>query len=596
MKYTRTFGRGRLIETVLVGLALCLVMVTTAEAAKRHVRHASRIKAHRVVSTGDELVGSPRYAAIVIDDKTGKVLYAKNADAARHPASLTKMMTLYLLFEDMQKRKVGLSTRFTASAKASAQSPSKLGLRPGQTIAVEDAIRALVTKSANDVAVTVAENLGGTEEAFARRMTATARKIGMRGTTFYNASGLPNAAQFTTARDMVVLGRALQERFPAQYRYFATRSFNWGNSVHGNHNKLLYRLDGIDGIKTGYTNASGFNLVSSYRRDGRHVVAAVMGGSSGRARDDHMARLLTAYVTQASPGAKVSSVFRENGVRLSADLGGDAVEEVAVAEVLPTPAPVRVAAAPMPAPAAVSARARAAAPTSDEDDADPAPIGRPMALMAAVQPHPTPAAVDPLKPRLAASDVVPIAPPEQRVRTSADHGAAVAMARAILLPDAGKPMRAPAEPPVRTAAAAPLAMAPMPTPAPVPAPDTRPTRPASLAMATISSREVAAVTTASVARPKIEEPVPVPKAAHRSGWMVQIGAYDNDKAARAALDKARGKGGSVLARVEGFTEQAATGSGRIWRARFAGFQDQKRAEDACKALKRKDFSCLALRQ
>ncbi len=585
VQYTRTFGRGRLFKSVLVGLALCIAAVSTAEAAKRQ-RLSVRAKAvHRVASGGDELIGAPRYAAIVIDDKTGKVLYAKNADAPRHPASLTKMMTLYILFEEMQKRKVSLSSRFAASAKASMQAPTKLGLRPGQTIAVEDAILALITKSANDVAVIVAENIGGTEEAFARRMTATARKIGMRGTSFYNASGLPNDAQFTTARDMVVLGRALQERFPVQYRYFATRSFTWGNAVHGNHNKLLYRLEGIDGIKTGYTNASGFNLVSSIRRDGRHVVAAVMGGSSGRARDDHMASLLAAHLPLASAGAKVSSVFRENGLRHSADAGEAFLDEVAVADAGVVEEPVRVAA---PAPAPVAA-ARV----------EPTEVGAPMSLMAALPAtQPSAPTIDHSKPRIAASDVVAIAPQHREMRPSADHGAAVAMARAILLPDAGKPMRPIAEAPARPASQM-MAMAPVAHPAAGPmavvAPETRAAKPMTLAEATISQRELAVATTGSIPRPKAEEP-PLPKAAARAGWMVQIGAYDNDRAARAALDKARDRGGPVLARTEGFTEPATSGSGRVWRARFAGFADQKRAEDACTALKRKDLACLALRQ
>ncbi len=588
MQYSRTFGRGHLILTVLMAVIVCLAGVTSAEAARRKAKKwngYARAKIHRVVSHGDDLAGSPRYAAIVIDDRTGKVLYAKNADAPRHPASLTKMMTLFLLFEDMKARKVNLATRFTASPKAAAQAPSKLGLKPGQTIAAEDAIRALVTKSANDVAVTVAENLGGTEQAFARRMTSMARRIGMRNTVFYNASGLPHDAQFTTARDMVILGRALQERFPAQYRYFATRSFSWGNAVHGNHNKLLYRLDGIDGIKTGYTNASGFNLVSSIRRDGRHVVAAVMGGSSGRARDDHMASLLTSYLPQASAGAKVSSVFAETGSLRTVDLGDDDDTPAA-----PIAAPTRVAALP------------AAAPTRDvaHADDDRAPAGEPMALMAMAPlpptpaPTPAPAPAVPNKPRLAASDVVPLTAPASEPRTSADHGAAVAMARAILLPHTGQPIPHPAPMP----AEAPVRIAAAPAPRPLPVAEPVTPRPASVAQATISSRDVATATTGTLPRQKPVDPLPAPtpKAVHHQGWLVQIGAYDNDRAARAALDKAKGKGGAVLARAEGFTEPAVTGSGRVWRARFAGFQDQKRAEDACKALKRKDFACLALRQ
>ncbi len=570
MQYTRIFELGRLVSAVLVGLAVCLATVSDAEAGKRNKRQVSaRAKAHRVVSRSDDLVGSPRYAAIVIDDKTGKVLYAKNADAPRHPASLTKMMTLYLLFEDMQKRKVSLSTRLSVSAKASSQAPTKLGLRPGQTIAVEDAIRSLVTKSANDAAVAIAENLGGSESAFARRMTSTARRLGMRGTTFYNASGLPNAAQYTTARDMVILGRALQERFPVQYRYFATRSFAWGNSVHPNHNKLLFRLEGVDGIKTGYTNASGFNLVSSYRHDGRHLVAAVLGGASGRARDDHMARLLTSTLSQASSGSKISSVFKENGTRVAdTDDGGEDGPRLAA---LPIPAPPRVAEAPMARP-------------------QPARAEEPMAMMSATS---APLAIVPTRvsyrPRIAASDIVPIQPPEREVSRSAQSGAAVAMARAVLLPESGRPMQPIVTPPTRVAAIAPVAI-------PVQAPTPRPVEKISLANATISTREVAA-TTGTLPRHKAEDPVPVARGTpQRAGWLVQIGAYDSEKAARAALDKAKSKSGSALGRVDAFTEPVGGGSGRLWRARFAGFNDQKGADAACKALKRKDFACLALRQ
>ena len=284
MQYSRSNGRGRLTGAILAGLIVSLGCFGPADAAKRHHRHGH---GHQVVSRsvgGGSITSSPRYAAYVVDDKTGRVLFSKNADAPRHPASLTKMMTLYILFEELEKKRMTMSTPLKVSAHASVQAPSKLGLRPGQTIPVEDAIRALVTKSANDVAVTIAENIGGSEPAFAQRMTRTARRIGMTGSSFQNASGLPNPNQWTTAHDMVTLGRALAERYPNYYRFFSTRSFAWGNQVIGNHNKLLYRMEGIDGIKTGYTEASGFNLVSSLRRDNRHVVAAVMGGSSGRDR------------------------------------------------------------------------------------------------------------------------------------------------------------------------------------------------------------------------------------------------------------------------------------------------------------------------
>ncbi len=206
---------------------------------------------------------SPPYAALVVDANSGNVLHAANADALRHPASLTKIMTLYLLFEQIEAGKLRLDSRLEVSEHASQQAPSKLGLVPGQTISVEDAIRALVTKSANDAAAVVAEAIGGDEDSFARMMTRKARALGMHRTVYANASGLPDEDQLTTARDQATLGRAIQDRFPRYYRYFATPAFVYRGRAMRNHNKLLGRVQGVDGIKTGYTRASGFNLVSS---------------------------------------------------------------------------------------------------------------------------------------------------------------------------------------------------------------------------------------------------------------------------------------------------------------------------------------------
>src|SRR5919112_2146144 len=224
---------------------------------------------------------NPPYAAMVVDAKTGRILHAQNEDALRHPASITKVMTLYLLFEQLERGKVSLSTRFRVSANAARQAPSKLGLDPGETIEVEDAIKALVTKSANDVAVVVAENLAGSEEAFAEQMTRKARALGMSRTIYRNASGLPDPEQVTTARDLTILARAIQDRFPKYYRYFQTRVFNYAGHAIRNHNNLLGRVEGVDGIKTGYTRASGFNLMTSARTDDQHIVAVVLGGRSG---------------------------------------------------------------------------------------------------------------------------------------------------------------------------------------------------------------------------------------------------------------------------------------------------------------------------
>jgi D-alanyl-D-alanine carboxypeptidase len=281
-----------------VSATLLVALSSPAEAARRK---------HRKVSGGY----APPYAAMVVDAKTGRVLHAQNEDAPRHPASVTKVMTLYLLFEQIEKGRIALDTPLQVSSNASRQAPSKLGLRPGSTIEVEDAIKALVTKSANDVAVVVAENLGGSEEAFAEQMTRKARALGMSHTVYRNASGLPDPEQITTARDLTILGRAIQERFPKQYRYFQTRVFHYAGASHRNHNKLLGRVEGIDGIKTGFTRASGFNLLTSARDGERHIVAAILGGRSGGARDAAMASLVNTNLPRAYAGARTAPMIAE---------------------------------------------------------------------------------------------------------------------------------------------------------------------------------------------------------------------------------------------------------------------------------------------
>ena len=249
-----------------------------------------------------------KYAAIVVDANSGRVLFSRSADAERYPASLTKMMTLYVLFEELDAKRLTLSTKLTVSANAARQPPSKLGLKTGATIKVEDAILALVTKSANDIAVVVAERIGGSVSGFAARMNRTARALGMNSTTFRNPHGLPDNGQVTTARDLVRLAQALQDRFPGYYPYFAKRSFTYRGVRIRNHNRLLGSVEGVDGIKTGYTRASGFNLVTSVNRDGRHIIAVVMGGKSASKRDAHMRALIAKYLPKASRGARSTPV------------------------------------------------------------------------------------------------------------------------------------------------------------------------------------------------------------------------------------------------------------------------------------------------
>jgi D-alanyl-D-alanine carboxypeptidase len=238
------------------------------------------------------ITASHRYASIVVDADTGRVIAATNADNPVYPASLTKIMTLYMVFDALKRGELRRQQPIRVSYHATAAPPSKLGLRGGDSIAVEDAVLGLVTKSANDAAVALAEALAGSEVDFARAMTRRARSLGMDSTVFANASGLPHPDQVTTARDMAVLAMAILRDHPAQYRYFATESFGFRGQMHRNHNRLLGQYDGVDGIKTGFINKSGFNLVVSARRDGQRVIAVVFGGDSPRARDAHAAQLL----------------------------------------------------------------------------------------------------------------------------------------------------------------------------------------------------------------------------------------------------------------------------------------------------------------
>ncbi|MER8648450.1 MULTISPECIES: D-alanyl-D-alanine carboxypeptidase [unclassified Mesorhizobium] len=259
-----------------------------------------------------------RSSAIVVDAKTGKVLYSSDANGRRYPASLTKMMTLYLTFEAMAKGRISRNTPVPFSAKAAAEPPTKLGVKAGGAVSVETAILSMVTKSANDSATALGELLGGSESNFARMMTAKARALGMDGTVFRNANGLPDPGQFTTAHDMAMLGIALREHFPQYYGYFSQRSFLYGRQRINGHNRLLGRIKGVDGIKTGYTRASGFNLVSSVSDGNRRLVAVVMGGTSGRSRDNQMAGLINAYMPRASTrggGALVAKAGGDNPVK-----------------------------------------------------------------------------------------------------------------------------------------------------------------------------------------------------------------------------------------------------------------------------------------
>lgn len=279
-----------------------------ASANARWADWLARLAAVVLISTAAIALSTQRgeanskYAAIVVDGSSGETLFSRYADEKRYPASVTKVMTLYIVFEELRAGRITLDTPIPVSAFAAKQVPSKIGFKPGQTIRTRDAIRALVTKSANDVAAAIAEKIGGTEAKFAERMTSTAHRLGMRSTVFRNASGLPNRAQYTTARDLARLGLAVQRDFPVYYSYFNTRSFTYRGQSYRNHNRLLGTVDGVDGIKTGFINDSGFNLLASVKRDGRYIVAVVMGGRTGRTRNAHMTDLIETYIPKAKRG------------------------------------------------------------------------------------------------------------------------------------------------------------------------------------------------------------------------------------------------------------------------------------------------------
>ncbi|WP_247647992.1 D-alanyl-D-alanine carboxypeptidase [Pannonibacter phragmitetus] len=486
----------------------------------------------------------------MVDAKTGKTLYSASADELRFPASLTKVMTLYIVFEELEAGRLRMDTPLKVSAYAAARPPSKLGLRPGSTIQVRDAILALVTKSANDVAAVVAENIGGSEARFADRMTRTARQIGMSKTTFKNPHGLPNAGQRTTARDMATLGRAIQDRFPKHFELFKTRSFTYQGRTHGNHNRLLGAVPGVSGIKTGYINASGFNLVTSVERDGRQIVAVVMGGNTGRSRDAQMVKLINEYMPKASRGPRTAPLLVHN------------TSSAIVADAKPT-APIRV-----------NAPLRAPVPNS-KPDSEPAVL--PFAVASAAD-APAPVPVPAPAPAVAAARTV--VQPQQEIQiASADGNVALPSPAPAIVVETSTitPGISPKPSPRVAAAFAVIEAAPVET---VPAPETVAHTPARATAAEKTTVTVATNNTADAA----------------PGWQVQIGAAVSETAAIGLLKKAQAATGSALRNRDPYTEEVTAKGQTMYRARFVGFQDKNQAQAACQSLKRAKFNCYTIYQ
>jgi D-alanyl-D-alanine carboxypeptidase len=505
-----------------------------------------------------------KYSAIVVDTATGKVLYEVAPDTHRYPASLTKMMTLYVMFEELERGRFKLSTPLRVSALAQRQSPTKLGLRAGETISVEDAIKGLITRSANDAAAVIAENVAGSVPAFADRMTRTARAIGMTNTRFRNANGLPDPGQYTSARDMMKLGVALQVRFPQYYPLFSIRSYNFRGRTIGSHNNLLGRVNGVDGIKTGYVNASGFNLVTSVKRDGRKIVAVVMGGKTAAQRDAHMVQLINTYLPKASRARGyddqlVADAMNAPKVAAASAIAPAEPARLVVASTLP-PHP-----APLPRPM-----------TADMDNADPDP-----ALVTASLTSEAP--VPPAAPTNAEPEQVAQAPTPAVAPAAIPDPEPVSLATATLpasLANAHLPSSA-------AEAFADIGPAPQNDPLAdlVARADARSHR----AAKTVEVASAAPANVMTDAAPAPRESAPA--AALQGGWYIQIGAVGSKAAAMDLLDKAK-SAAPQLASASPLTETAGKG---VVRARFGGFENEKAANRACAALKKNDFACFTIR-
>jgi D-alanyl-D-alanine carboxypeptidase len=528
-------------------------------------------KRHFVKRTGMSASASysPAYAAIVVDAKTGAVLHEAAPDGRRHPASLTKIMTLYLLFERLEAGKIALDTEMPVSEEASSQAPTKLGVRPGQTLSVENAIKGLVTKSANDAAVVVAEALGGTHSDFAEMMTRKARALGMSNTVYRNANGLPNDEQVTTARDQALLGIAIQQRFPKYYRYFSLANFVYRGQNMRNHNHLLGRVEGVDGIKTGYTNASGFNLVTSVKRGYRHIVAVVLGGRSAGSRDARMRELIEENIAEAS-------------AKPSMNLAGEQPS------LPPSPAPVakqEIKPEPKAQPkfeARFEAKPEVAASEAESAPAMPSPVlvqPAPETTTAAI-PGASNAPIKPVKVKTFAVKLVP----SKGANTLTNAPAAPAAAETTPDPTTTKS--------VRTAFAGTPPEAETPSfaaiPAPLKMPDTV------VAPVTPRAAPVGKLQTASIKPDDVAASVPAKPSTTRGGWAIQIGAYEDEGEAKGKLGTAKGRISNLFHKAEAYIERTVKGAKTYYRARFAGF-DRDQAEATCKKLKRDDIECLALK-
>src|SRR5581483_9322957 len=556
-----------------------------------------------VIAVAASAHAAGKSAVLVIDANTGRVLHESAADEPRHPASLAKMMTLYLTFELIEQGRLSYQTKIKISANAAETAPTKLGLDEGEEIALIDAIKALITKSANDMAVAIAEHIAGSEEKFARMMTQKARQLGMSATTFRNASGLPDDDQVTTARDMVTLALHLQDDFPKHYPLFATREFTYKDETFVNHNTLLTSYEGTDGIKTGYTRASGFNLVASVHRGRKHVVGAIFGGATAASRNAAMRTFLNMGLVKAS-----NEKTRKPAARLIARAGADRrIGTVPTPTRVPRPAP-QVAAPAVPAP-------QPAAPQVAVVPAAVEPVMQPVEQPAAHAPAIEIARVRPvLVPGRAAS-----AAADQPLRPAPASGPGLeeVLARAEWAPAKVGPAPAalsPAEPPATWSTAStanvPMRLSAVASDRPAPLSDA-----GSGSGARPSTLQQQAANIARGEPALVNPPAPVPAGApahasaaskpaaavHKSAaagatgtFHIQIGAYQSQAEAEKRLASARELAPAVLAGRAPVTTQVKQGDKLYYRARYAGFE-AKAAQSACTELKRLKIDCLVMK-
>jgi D-alanyl-D-alanine carboxypeptidase len=478
-----------------------------------------------------------KYAGVVVDAKSGKVLYEHEADSRRYPASVAKVMTLYVLFQELQAGNLSLSTKMTVSRHAASAVPTKLGLRAGSTISVEDAMKSLVTLSANDMARVIAEHISGTESKFAERMTATARAMGMSSTTYRNASGLPDGGQITTVRDQAILGMAVYQHFPQYYDLFQTTSFRYGGKTYGNHNRVLGYMGAVDGIKTGYINAAGSNLLTAARKDNRHIIIVAFGFNSAASRDEKVRQLVSSYLSKGRRGDYLQTAM----VPVPGRQGNT---QFALAQprkptfAMPTPMPDFRLAALVAANGAQPQQTPQVAVASTAPVALPTPVPADLGLSPAVQAANVLAAPTQATPDYPSQDVI---------------GAWLSETYNLGAPPAAlgqTPASTPLLPPANVSGGA--------------------------------GQPVDLMHSGSVA-----------DAAPISGWIVQIGAGPSEDSARSMLSDAAGKVGS-LGDFRSYVERFEKNGQVFYRARFVGFGDRDAATDMCNRLKDQDLACLAM--